>query len=264
MSASHKSQGKPSKASQERPPVKHFKINKALLLLGGIILLGLVLRLLPALYCIVDGNVIFMGPDSYYHMRRIALTIAHYPIANMYDSYVSYPYGFQICWPPLFDVVAATAALLVGLGHPDTYTMEVVSSLVPVLMGIAVIVLTYFIARDALNEKAALIAALIMAMLPAGVFRSLFGVVDHPRAGTRKSSYLWPMYLLFHPAQYPARGRRPRMASKAHARPCSTRPGAARPGCHSQAQHLILLDGLAPIFVGVSSSTLVQIHPRCA
>ncbi len=179
MSSSRKSKGKPSKTGQERPPVKTFKINKTLLLLGGILLLGLVLRLLPALYTIVGGSVVFLGPDSYYHMRRIFFTILHYPAVNTFDLYVNYPYGFSILWPPLFDVTAATASLIAGLGHPDALTVEVVSTLVPVLMGLAAIVLAYYIVRDAMNEKVALIAALIMAILPAGVFRSMFGVVDH-------------------------------------------------------------------------------------
>ncbi len=243
MSASHKAQGKPSKAGQERPHVKPFKINKALLLLGGIILLGLVLRLLPALYCIVDDNVIFMGPDSYYHMRRIALTIVHYPIANTFDSYVNYPHGFQILWPPLFDVVVATAALIVGLGSPDAFTIEVVSSLVPVLMGIAVIALTYFIARDAMNEKVALIAALVMAILPAGVFRSLFGVVDHHELEVLISL---AMYLLFIRAVSGARKAGPGMASISRVRPMLY---AALAGL-ATASMILSWDG-APIFVGV-------------
>ncbi len=160
-------------------PKKRIVLNHTLVLLAGILVLGLVIRLLPMLYTMVDGRIILMGPDSYYHMRRIVYTIVHFPIPNFYDSYVNYPYGYYIGWPPLYDIISAGASLLVGLGHPDALTTEITSSMVSVLMGVAAIALTYYIVKDIINEKTALIAALLMAIMPAAVFRSLFGVVGH-------------------------------------------------------------------------------------
>jgi len=240
---SRKSKGKPSKAGQAMPQGKPFKINRIMLLLGGIMLLGLVVRLLPALYCIVGGKVIFLGPDSYYHMRRIVLTVLHYPVANLFDSYVNYPYGFTINWPPLFDVTAATAALLAGFGRPDAFTIEVAASVVPVLMGVAAIALVYYITKDAMNEKVALIAALIMAILPAGVFRSLFSVVDHHELEVLISL---AMYLLFMRAVSGAKKSGFGISSISHARPALY---AALAGV-ATASMILSWDG-APIFIGI-------------
>src|SRR5271157_170211 len=171
---------KPSKKSEieVQPPKKHI-INQPLVLMAGILVLGLLIRILPMLYTMVDGRIIMLGPDSYYHMRRIVYTVLHFPVPNFYDTYVNYPYGYYIGWPPLYDIISAAASLMVGLGHPDALTTEIVSSLVSVLMGIAAIALTYYIVKDIINEKTALIAALLMAIMPAAIFRSMFSVVGH-------------------------------------------------------------------------------------
>ncbi len=231
---SRKSPGRPPKAG---PPEKQLKVSRTALLMGGILLLGLIIRLLPALYCIVGGRVIFLGPDSYYHMRRIALTILHYPAANTFDSYVNYPDGFAILWPPLYDVLSATMAMAAGLGRPDTLTMEVAASLVPVLMGVAAIALVYYITRDAMNGKVALIASLIMAILPAGVFRSLFGVVDHHELEVLISL---AMYLLFMRSAHSAKKSGLNKASALY---------AALTGV-ATASMILSWDG-APIFIGI-------------
>jgi len=170
------------------------RVDWTLLLLAGIMLLGLAVRLLPALNTIVGGQVIFNGPDSSYHMRRIVYTVLHYPFPNLFDSYVSYPDGYVIGWPPVFDFLAATAALILGLGSPGAFTIEMASSLLPVLIGVLTIPVVYYLVRGLLNEKAGLIAALLFAIIPAGVFRSMFGVVDHHGLEVLVSM---AMYLLF-------------------------------------------------------------------
>ena len=177
MSASHKSSKK--RETEAQPHKKRMILDQTLIILAGVLALGLVIRLLPLLYTIVDGRIILMGPDSYYHMRRIVYTIFHFPIPNFFDTYVNYPNGYYIGWPPLYDIISAAASLLLGLGHPDALTTEIASSMVSVLMGIAAIALTYYVVKDIISEKAALIAALLMAIMPAAVFRSLFSVVGH-------------------------------------------------------------------------------------
>lgn len=163
-------------------------------LMAGVLVLGLIVRLLPALYTIVGSNVIFNDPDSYYHMRRIVYTVIHYPFSNVYDSYVNFPHGFQVGWPPLLDLISATFSLIIGLGHPSRFIIEIASSLTPVIMGLVSIVLVYYITRDTINDKVALLAALIMALLPAAVFKTMFGVVNHHALEVLLSL---TMYILF-------------------------------------------------------------------
>lgn len=165
-----------------------------LVLMAGVIALALAVRLIPLAYSFMGNQVIFPEFDTYYHMRRITYTIMHFPIANIFDSYVNYPNGYMVGWPPLLDVIAASLSMIFGLGHPDRFTIEVVSAMVPVVMGLLSIVLVYCFVRKAMNEKAALIAALVMAILPASVFRTIFGFIDHHALEVLISL---TMYLLF-------------------------------------------------------------------
>ncbi|AFC98953.1 putative membrane oligosaccharyl transferase, required for N-linked glycosylation [Methanocella conradii HZ254] len=194
MSKSHKSRCKSSRKGGVEVSEKAMRISSPTFLLAGIMLLGLVIRSLPALYCIVGGKVIFLDLDAYYHMRRTIYALHHFPAVNNFDSYVDYPYGFYIGWPPLFDIITAAAGLLAGLGRPDALTIEIAASVMPVLMGVATIALTYFIVKDVMNEKAALLAALLMAIMPGAIFRSLFTIVDHHALEVLVSL---TMYLLF-------------------------------------------------------------------
>ncbi len=88
------------------------------ILIVCILLLALLVRMLPVIYDISGGHVLFSGLDSYYHMRRIMYTVDHFPSTNVFDSYVNFPSGFPIYWPPLYDQISAGLSLLAGLGHP--------------------------------------------------------------------------------------------------------------------------------------------------
>ncbi|CAJ35490.1 oligosaccharyl transferase, archaeosortase A system-associated [Methanocella arvoryzae] len=156
-----------------------MKLSLSSFLLLGILAVGLAFRMLPSTYAIRDGYVLFAEFDPYYHMRRITYAVENFPFTNVFDPYVNYPHGFFVGWPPLLDVMGATLALIVGLGNPDTFTIEIVSALLPVGLGLLAIVAAYFFVRDVFNEKVALLAAFVMAILPASIFRASFGYVDH-------------------------------------------------------------------------------------
>jgi dolichyl-diphosphooligosaccharide--protein glycosyltransferase len=160
-------------------PTFPLKLDRTAALLSAVLLLALAIRLLPLTFDISGGHVIFSEFDPYYHMRRIVYTVAHFPFVNGFDSYVNYPYGYGISWPPLFDLIAASLSLIVGLGSPGRFTVEVVSAAVPVILGLLSILLLYYIVKDALGKNAALLASLFMAILPAASFRTSFGFTDH-------------------------------------------------------------------------------------
>lgn len=149
------------------------------LLLLGILAIGLVFRLLTAAFSIKNGHVMFAEFDPYYHLRRITYIVHNFPFANVFDPYVNYPNGYYVGWPPLFDVLGATLAMIVGLGHPDQFTIEMVSALLPVVLGVLAIAVAYVFVKDIFNVKAALLAAFVMAILPASIFRATFGYTDH-------------------------------------------------------------------------------------
>ena len=182
----------PKEAGGIRMP--SFKLTNTHLFLAGILALALVIRMLPILYSIVNGRVIFAEFDPYYHMRRIVYSVDHFPFVNSYDSYVNYPYGYIVGWPALFDLIAAAFSLIVGLGSPSRFTIEIASALVPVLMGLISIVLAFLLVKDIINEKAALFVSLIMAVMWGAVYTQLFGYVGHH---VLEIIVLLAMYLFF-------------------------------------------------------------------
>ncbi|HEY3421882.1 MAG TPA: oligosaccharyl transferase, archaeosortase A system-associated, partial [Methanocellaceae archaeon] len=149
------------------------------LLLGAVMVIALAIRLLPLAFSFVNGHVIFAEFDPYYHMRRIMYTVEHFPSVSSFDSYVNYPLGYIVGWPPLFDILGASLSMLAGLGHPSDLTVEITSAMLPVALGVLSIIPLYFIVKDALGKNAALIASLVMAILPGSVFRTIFGFTDH-------------------------------------------------------------------------------------
>mgnify|MGYP005835596195 CR=1 FL=1 len=175
---------------------------RTLIMLGLVMALGFIVRLIPITYSIVAGQVNFPEFDPYYHMRRIAYTVEHFPFFGIYDSYVNYPQGYMIGWPPLLDLIAASLALIFGLGSPDRFTIEMTSAMLPVVIGTLTLIPLYYLVKDAMGRNAALIAALIMAILPGSVFRTLFGFIDHHALEVLISL---TMYLLFTRSIYHAK-----------------------------------------------------------
>ena len=81
----------------------------------AVFLLGLVLRLFAGRNVLQGGSVLFVGYDGFYHMRRILYTVAHFPNTLWFDSYLNYPNGMNLTWPPLFDQLIAGVSLVLGL-----------------------------------------------------------------------------------------------------------------------------------------------------
>ncbi|HEY3274277.1 MAG TPA: oligosaccharyl transferase, archaeosortase A system-associated [Methanocella sp.] len=176
-----------------KPSYRRF-LSNPLIWLAGILVVALAVRLLPLLYCMKDGHILLVEQDSYYHLRRITYIVQHFPGVNIFDPYVNYPQGYFIGWPPLFDLTAAAAAMVAGLGHPGQLVIEAASSAVNVLLGLLGITAAYYLAKDIFGERVALLSALVMAILPATAFVTIFGYVGHHSLEMVLSM---TMYLLF-------------------------------------------------------------------
>jgi oligosaccharyl transferase (archaeosortase A-associated) len=174
-------------------PVRRVLSTPVLFLLG-ILAVALVVRLLPVVYSFSNGHILLYDQDSYYHLRRITSIVQHFPGVNIFDSYVNYPDGYFIGWPPLYDLAAATAAMIVGLGHPGQMVTEAAASSLNVALGLLGIVAAYYLGKDILGEKVALTGAFVMAILPATAFVTNFGYIGHHSLEIVVSL---AMYLLF-------------------------------------------------------------------
>jgi oligosaccharyl transferase (archaeosortase A-associated) len=139
--------------------------------------LGLVLRLFAGKNALVGGEVLFDGFDTYYHMRRILYTVNHFPNTLWFDSYLDYPRGMELTWPPLFDQLIGGLSLALG-AHTQS-SIEMVSALVPVFLGMLAVVVVYFMAREIFDPRMALLSAFAVAIAPYHILRTMFSAVDH-------------------------------------------------------------------------------------
>ncbi len=127
-----------------------------------------------------SGYVNVAQDDAVYQMRLVHNTLAHFPARIMFDPFTHFPYGSTIHFGPLFTIIIAGAALVVGLGNPGPALVDTVGAYMPVLMGVLCILPAYFIASKLFGRNAGIIAAATLALIP-GQFlaRSLLGFTDH-------------------------------------------------------------------------------------
>lgn len=169
--------------------------NKTKLLLL-VLLLALAVRLWVFPVVFSNGEITLLGADTYYHARRILATAANFPHALSFDSYINYPYGSSIGWPPLYDITIAAAALMIGLGSPSLYTIEATAAVVPLLLGVLTVLVVFLIAEKLFDWRTALISAGIFSITPAHVYVSFLGYADHHVAETFLSTAAYLFFIV--------------------------------------------------------------------
>jgi oligosaccharyl transferase (archaeosortase A-associated) len=145
--------------------------------LVAVLILGFLLRIFAGRYSLTEKGILLPGYDEYYHMRRILFTVIHFPNTLWFDSYLNYPQGLEITWPPLFDQISA--ALCVALGQHSKSGVELAASFVPLIIGLIAIVVVYYIVRELFDHKVALLAALMTALAPYYLLYTMFAALDH-------------------------------------------------------------------------------------
>ncbi len=130
----------------------------------------------------IDGTnyVNVASDDGVFHMRLLFNTIAHFPTRILYDPFTHFPYGSPVHFGPLFELIPATVAIILGLGHPSTMLVETVAAYFPTVLGALCIIPTYYIGKRLFGRGAGLLAALTLAFIPGTFFwRSILGETDH-------------------------------------------------------------------------------------
>src|SRR5438093_170832 len=141
----------------------------------AVIVLGFALRLSVWPRVFSSGHVYLDGPDGYYHLRRAAMTMQHWPLVPQFDPAINYPAGGMISWPPLFDGLLATLALPFRSDH----ALEVIGALLPAFLGALQLIALYMVVHSLRGRRAALVAVIVAAILPAVVRYTLLGNLDH-------------------------------------------------------------------------------------
>lgn len=152
--------------------------------------LGFVLRTGNAATVFVGDAVVLAENDPYYHLRRVVLILADWPHVPLFDPWIDYPHGAPIVFAPLFDFALATLARLAGLGVDDVTAVERMAALLPPLLGALTCLPVYALATRIASRRAGLLAALVVTLVPAHVWYSRLGFVDHHVAVTLLAAWL--------------------------------------------------------------------------
>lgn len=182
-----------------RPPAAQGSANSSrmgVISLIAVIAVAFLMRMLSYASLTADGGITFTGYDEFYHMRRILYTTFNFPHILNFDTYINYPYGFEIGWPPFFDLMGALLAIILGGGQPDTHTVEFAGAFLPVLLGILTIIPVYVVAASVFDRRTGLVAAFAFAVVPAHVYASRFGTVDHHVAEAFLSTIAYASFIL--------------------------------------------------------------------
>ncbi|KLK88469.1 peptide transporter [Methanoculleus sediminis] len=153
----------------------------------GIIILFALLTLwtrgIPSEGLVTAEGVNLLGNDPWYKVRQVEQVVANYPGYAWFETMTLYPTGDVIYWGPLFVQIAAALCVLTGAAtRPE---IMLVASWVPPLMAVAMVPVTYLLAKKIADWKTGLIAAGLIAVIGSNyAYRSLFGFVDHHIAET--------------------------------------------------------------------------------
>lgn len=175
-------------------PSNNLKLS--IIALTAVVIVAFLMRMLSYAPVTANGSITFLGYDSFYHMRRILYTASNFPHTLNFDSYINYPQGFEIGWPPFFDLLGGLLANIIGGGHPSVHTIEFAGAILPVFLGVLTVIPLYIIASSVLDRKNAFLGAFIFAVLPAHIYVSQFGATDHHVAETLLSTSAYAFFIL--------------------------------------------------------------------
>jgi asparagine N-glycosylation enzyme membrane subunit Stt3 len=125
------------------------------------------------------GDVILRSDDSQYHARRALYSLLNFPAVLTRDSYLNFPDGAHVPWPPLWDFTLAAVGRLLGGGADD---LDRVLAWAAVVVGSLAVFPVYGAARAVAERGVALGAAALFAVLPVSVMYSSVGNADHHAA----------------------------------------------------------------------------------
>lgn len=145
---------------------------------ASIALLAFCVRALPLRNVFIDGQIYFTDSDSYYHLRRIAYNLASFPGTLGHDPYLNFPRGAKAIWPETLDwLLAAVVWPFHSAGSEPGY--ERFLAWVPPLFGALTVFVAFRIAANYFGHREAIVASLVLAILPAHFWYSQVGFLDH-------------------------------------------------------------------------------------
>lgn len=150
--------------------------------MAALVVLGFLLRTTGAADVFVGDSVVFAGNDPYYQAHRVFQALAAYPWVPLVDPLLDHPHGAAPIWPPVFPWLLASLAKLLGL--TQRLPVETMMALSVPALGALLCIPVYGVARRILDGPGAWLAATLAVLIPAHLWYSRLGFVDHHAAVT--------------------------------------------------------------------------------
>ena len=152
-------------------------------MIGMAFFFGLVIRtqwyVVPSMNAFGTGNWDMTGGSDPWYMKRVVDYILANNAHMIYDADRFYPVGGINPRPPIFTwSIAVVASLLNPFFSEGNAVWWAILSL-PAVYGTLTILPVAYIAREHINEKAAVVAAWLIAFMPAHVSHTTWALADH-------------------------------------------------------------------------------------
>lgn len=158
-----------------------------------VFILALLFRFISFNTVFSGDRIVFPGFDGYYHLRLITYSVQNFPGFLWSDTYVNYPIGYNVGWMPFFDLGIAFITRLLSSGSPTIRNIETIAAIFPAVLGAITVIPVFFIGKELRDARLGLLSAFLLAIMPAHLAVSRFGLIDHHVAEV----LLFTMILLF-------------------------------------------------------------------
>ncbi len=126
-----------------------------------------------------DGGVRPVSSDSHYYLRRIVATWQDFPHVPETDAGLDCPGATVPPWPGGVERLTAGLAHLVLAADAPPREVERLAAWLPVVAGVLAAAAVWALALAWLGELAALLAGLLLALLPLHIWYTAFAFIDH-------------------------------------------------------------------------------------
>lgn len=142
------------------------------------IILAIKIRILNPWDGVFTFTVRLSENDPWYYYRLIENCIHNFPSRIWFDSMTQYPYGTYTHYGPFLVYLSSIIAILSGSTSGEALRSIIV--FIPAVGGILTIFAIFFLSKNAFGDKAALISAFLISIIP-GQFlhRSMLSFNDH-------------------------------------------------------------------------------------
>jgi len=140
-----------------------------------------------------DG-VYLLEADNYEHLRKVTVVLANFPWFPQYDYYMGYPVGTANITNPFFDLLLAIAVRVCLVFYGGLYATETLVALLPPVLGMLAVFPFFFWMRETLGSGKALLASLVLVLMPAHIYTTMAGRPDNELAEPLSAAMLFFLY----------------------------------------------------------------------